>query len=210
MAVTERELVVYADYVCPFCHIGKASLDRYLEARETPLGVEWRPFDLRGGKRGPDGTIDHSVDDGKDDAYFAEARRNVERLADRYDLEMAQPLAREVDSWNAHAVALAVRESDPASFEAFHAAIYDALWREGRDIGDPEVLSELAARCDVDPDTVDAALSDEDLDARLDRAFAAARDRGVTGVPTFVSDEHAAAGAIPPEQLRRLVEGVPQ
>ncbi len=210
MAVTEGELVVYADYVCPFCYIGKASLDRYLDARESPLGVEWRPFDLRSGKRTPDGAIDHSVDDGKDDAYFDQARRNVERLREKYDLEMAQPLAREVDSWNAHAVALAVRESDPGSFGAFHTAIYDALWREGRDVGDPAVLSELAARCDVDPDTVDAALSDEEVDARLDRAFAEARERGVTGVPTFVSGEHAAAGAIPPEQLRRLVEGVTQ
>jgi predicted DsbA family dithiol-disulfide isomerase len=208
--MSERELVVYADYVCPFCYLGKASLDQYLAERESPLAVEWRPFDLRAGKRGPDGAIDHSVDDGKDDAYFAEARRNVERLAERYGVEMARPLAREVDSRNTHAAALAVRESDPKSFEAFHAAIYDALWRDGEDVGDPEVLSELAARCDVEPDTVDAALSDEGLDARLDRAFVAALEGGITGVPTFVSGEHAAAGAIPAEQLRRLVEGVPQ
>ncbi|WP_331236210.1 DsbA family oxidoreductase [Natronorarus salvus] len=207
---SERELVVYADYVCPFCYLGKASLDRYLERREGPLTVEWRPFDLRAGKRGPDGAIDHSVDDGKDDAYFAEARRNVERLAERYDVEMARPLAREVDSRNAHAAALAVRERGEETFEAFHAAIYDALWHEERDVGDPAVLSELAEGCGVDPDLVASALSDEDLDARLDRAFAAAHERGISGVPTFVSGGHAAAGAIPPDQLRRLVEGVAQ
>jgi predicted DsbA family dithiol-disulfide isomerase len=37
--------------------------------------------------------------------------------------------------------------------------------------------------------------------------FAAAQRRGVTGVPTFVADGHAARGAVPPEQLERLVEG---
>jgi len=34
------------------------------------------------------------------------------------------------------------------------------------------------------------------------------RERGVTGVPTFAYDGHAARGAVPPEQLERLVGDV--
>ena len=60
---------VYADYVCPFCYLGYASLDEYRQQREGPLDVEWHPFDLRARKRRPDGSIDDSVDDGKDDSY---------------------------------------------------------------------------------------------------------------------------------------------
>ncbi len=107
------EITVYSDYVCPFCYLGRESLRRYQATREEPLAIDWHPFDLRSNERRPDGSIDHSVDDGKDESYFEQARENVRRLQERYE----------------------------------------------------------------------------------------------TGVPTFASDGYAARGAVPPEQIERLVEG---
>ena len=198
---------VYADYVCPFCYLGYESLDRYRQGREEPLEADWHPFDLRGGKRNEDGSIDHSVDDGKDEAYFEEARRNVRRLADRYGVEMHQELAKEVDSYGAQRVAWRVREDHPEAFESFHRSVFDALWEEGRDIGEVDVLADLAAEAGLPEGYVEDVLGDDASAASLEAAFREARERGVTGVPTFVADEHAARGAVPPEQLRRLVEG---
>ncbi|OYR80138.1 disulfide bond formation protein DsbA, partial [Halorubrum distributum] len=60
----------------------------------------------------------------------------------------------------------------------------------------------------LDPEVVDEALGDGDLRERVTDMFDAARRQGVTGVPTFAYDAHAARGAVPPEQLERLVEGV--
>ncbi|MFB6185738.1 MAG: disulfide bond formation protein DsbA, partial [Halobacteriaceae archaeon] len=37
--------------------------------------------------------------------------------------------------------------------------------------------------------------------------FNQAQQAGITGVPTFVYDSYAARGAVPPEQLERLIEG---
>jgi len=198
-------LVVFSDYVCPFCYLGKASLESYREEATDPPEVEWRPFDLRGHKRGPDGEIDHSVEDGKDDEYFERARRNVERLAEEYDVEMDLDLAREVDSWNAQVAALYVRREHPDRFPAFHDGLFSALWRDGRDLGDPDVLADVAASVDVPPDEVREAVGDEDLAADLRAAFERAQRTGVTAVPTFVYDEYAARGAVPPEHLARLV-----
>lgn len=199
---------VYADYVCPFCYLGYASLDRYRKRREEPLEIEWHPFDLRGGKRREDGTIDHSIEDGKDEAYFEKARRNVRRLADRYDVEMAQPLRKDVDSYDAQRIALQARKDHPDAFETFHRSVFDALWETGRDIGDREVLSELAADACLPEGYVEAILDDERTDEKLRAAFETAQERGITGVPTFLNSGHAARGAVPPEQLQRLVEGV--
>jgi predicted DsbA family dithiol-disulfide isomerase len=203
-----ESVLVYADYVCPFCYLGYASFDQYREGREEPLAADWHPFDLRAQKRGPDGSIDHSVDDGKGDDYYAEAKKNVERLADRYDVEMAQLLATEVDSYDAQRVAYQAREEHPESFEAFHRGVFDALWEDGRDIGDRAVLEAIAEDAGLPEGFVAETLSDETSAADLEAAFEAAQKRGVTGVPTFVSDQHAARGAVPPEQLQRLVEGV--
>ncbi|MDX1747979.1 MAG: DsbA family protein, partial [Halobacteriales archaeon] len=94
-------LQVYSDYVCPFCYLGRASLSAYRAESEDPPEVDWRPFDLRSHKRGPDGTIRDDVDDGKDEDYFAQVRQNVDRLSEQYDVEIDLDFARTVDSWNA-------------------------------------------------------------------------------------------------------------
>lgn len=200
-------VLVYADYVCPFCYLGYASLDQYRGQRSEPIAADWHPFDLRAQKRRPDGTIDHDVDDGKDDEYFEQARGNVRRLAERYDVEMAQELAREVDSLDAQRVAYRAKETHPESFEAFHRGVFDALWEEGEDIEDPEVLESIAEAAGLPSGFVAETLEDESTAEAVEAAFETAQKRGVSGVPTFVYGEHAARGAVPPAQLRRLIDG---
>lgn len=207
MADTPERLTVYADYVCPFCYLGRESLSRYQDSRESRLGIEWHPFDLRAGQRAPDGTIDPEAESGKDDAYYEEAQKNVRRLADRYDVDIAQEIAREVDSRNAQLASVHVQMDRPEDWLAFDETIYEALWRDGRDIGASDVLGEIASSVGIDPETIDEALSDPMVERRLEDRFEAARIRGVSGVPTFVYDGHTVRGAVPPEQLRRLVEG---
>jgi predicted DsbA family dithiol-disulfide isomerase len=208
MSETQNDrLTIYADYVCPFCYLGHASLSRYQETRDSPVEFDWHPFDLRSGKRGPDGEIDHSVDDGKDEEYFSQAKENVRRLQQEYDVEMAQEIAIEVDSLNSQLASLYVREEYPENWAAFDEAIYTALWVEGRDIGEPDVLADLAESVGLDPEEVLEATEDDDLRERLDSRFSEARKQGVTGVPTFAYEGQAARGAVPPEQLKRLVEG---
>ena len=201
-------VLVYADYVCPFCYLGYASLDAYRESRDEPLAADWHPFDLRRQKRRADGRIDHAADDGKDDTYYEQARANVRRLAERYGVEMAQDLAREVDSYDAQRVAYRVREQHPEAFDPFHRAVFDALWEEGEDIGDAAVLEALAVDAGLPEEFVTETLADEATGEGLDEAFETAQRRGITGVPTFVHGEYVARGAVPPEQLKRLVEGV--
>jgi len=206
---TPRRIQVYSDYVCPFCYLGRAALDQYQSTHETELEIEWHPFDLRSHQRRPDGTLDTSVDDGKDEAYFERAKENVRRLQERYGVEMELDLSRNIDSFDAQVVSYYLREhEDYETWLAFDEAVFEALWTEGRDIGHDSVLVELAEGTGVDAAEVRSALEDETLDAELRDRFGAARERGITGVPTFVYGEHGARGAIPPEQFGRLVEGV--
>ncbi|SDQ23761.1 DsbA family oxidoreductase [Natronobacterium texcoconense] len=207
MSDTADRLELYADYVCPFCYLGRQSLEQYRERRDEPLEIEWQPYDLRAGKRNSDGSIDHDVDDGKDEEYFEQARENVRRLQDEYGVEMAQEIAVEVDSLHAQLASWYVAQEFPGQWEAFDEAIYAALWEDGRDIGDEEVLLELAADVGLPADEIQSAIDDEDLRAELEERFDDARGEGITGVPTFVHDGYAARGAVPPEQLERLVEG---
>ncbi|EFW90516.1 DSBA oxidoreductase [Haladaptatus paucihalophilus DX253] len=200
-------LVVYSDYVCPFCYLGRQSLERYRETREDPLVLDWHPFDLRSGKRNDDGSIDQSAEDGKGEQYYRQARENVRRLQEKYDVEMAQEIATDVDSLRAQVASYYVKSEHPDDWLDFDEAIFEALWQDGRDIGDADVLADLAEGAGLDTDEIRNAIADDDLREELQDRSAEAQRRGVTGVPTFAYDGHAARGAVPPEQLERLVDG---
>ncbi|MDS0260770.1 DsbA family oxidoreductase [Haloarcula sp. S1CR25-12] len=204
-----ERIVVYSDYVCPFCYLGRASLDQYRAGRDAPLEIDWRPFDLRSQQRREDGTIDHSVDTGKDEAYFEEAKQGVRRLQEKYDVEMDLEIATDIDSLPAQVVSYALKERENyETWLAFDEAVFEALWRDGRDIGDADVLADIAADAGVDPETVEEILADDGARSAVREQFRQARQQGVTGVPTFAYDGYAARGAVPPAQLERLVDGV--
>ncbi|MFB6121509.1 MAG: DsbA family protein [Halobacteriaceae archaeon] len=202
-------IVVFADYVCPFCYLGKQSLETYQESRDDPLDREWRPFDLRAQKRDANGDIDHSVDDGKDEDYFDEVRENIARLKEEYGAEEMLGLDEtpEVDSLNAQIASLYVRETHPDAWADFDDALYEALWEDGRDVGDADVIADVAADVGLDAADVTDAVADEDWRAAVFDHFDDAQREGITGVPTFAYDGYAARGAVPPAQLERLVEG---
>lgn len=213
-ATDRRSVTIYSDFVCPFCYLGRASLLRYREdrsARDLPeVDVEWQFFDLRGHKRGPDGEISDDVDDGKNGDYYDQVRENVVRLREEYgaDEMLGFDEVHDADSWDAQQAALYVKRSyDSDTFREFYDAVIEAHWEDGREIDDLDTLAELAESVGVDGAEIRDAVVDETLAEELEAQFEAARERGVTGVPTFVADGHAASGAIPPAHLQRLLEG---
>jgi predicted DsbA family dithiol-disulfide isomerase len=203
----EDRLVVYSDYVCPFCYLGKRQLEAFLDEAEAPPEVTWRAFDLRRNQRTATHEIDPTAETGKTEAYYEQAKQNVERLADEYDVEMTWDVDRDVDSWSAHKLAIHTRENhDEATFADLHEAIFTALWREGRDIGDEDVLVDVAQEVGLDADEARQAIASDELDDELEDRFAASHRDGVTGVPTFAYGQLRVPGAVPATDIATLVE----
>ncbi|MDP4990116.1 MAG: DsbA family protein, partial [Marivita lacus] len=78
---------------------------------------------------------------------------------------------------------------------------------EGRDIGDADVLADIADSCGMDASVVLRLLAtDEDRRDIVDRD-AAARGMGVSSVPTFiVASQHAVPGAQPTELWLQVMD----
>jgi len=205
-------LAVYADYVYPFCRLGNATLREYLAGwaeRGLPdLAIEWRPFDLRADERDGDGTIPQGAGAGKE-GYARSRWSEVASQAGEYGVEMTMDVERylAIDARNVQLVALGVKRDDPDWFHAFHDSVFDALWTETRDVGDPTVLRKLAASASVDLDSVEAWIADGELQKRFDAATEQATEKGVRGVPTVEYDGELAYGSQPPTAYRELIEG---
>ena len=59
-------------------------------------------------------------------------------------------------------------------------------WAEGQNIGEPDVLREVARRIGLDPEELLSSSTDPDHLAKLEANYQEAQALGVFGVPTFV------------------------
>lgn len=199
-------LDIFSDPVCPWCHIGKANLDRALEAHPNhPFQIEWHPFQLN-----PD-----MPDEGVDKRDYLNAKFGAERVQDMHlRLKEASRAAgaeidpdvpkRQPNTLNAH------RLIHWAGLEGRQAAVVSALfrayWREGRDIGNAAVLADIAGAAGMDRAVVARLLaSDADTDDIRARDEDARR-KGVNSVPTFlIAQQYVVTGAQPPDVWGRVI-----
>ena len=200
-------LDIFSDPVCPWCHIGKANLDRALEAHpDHPFRIEWHPFQLN-----PD-----MPPEGVEKRAYLAAKFGEEQLTQVHLRlkEMSRAAGAEIDpdtpkripnTLNAHRLihwaGLEGRQT------AIVSALFRAYWKEGRDIGNPGVLADIAAGSGMDRAMV-ARLLDGDADADDIRARDEdARRKGVNAVPTFlIAQQYVVSGAQTPEVWGNIIK----
>jgi predicted DsbA family dithiol-disulfide isomerase len=90
--------------------------------------------------------------------------------------------------------------------EAIHDALYRAYFVDSRNIGDPEILVEIAQSVGLSGKEVRAVLSERRFKDAVDADWAKSHAYGVTGVPTFVAARYGVVGAQPYEVLEHLLD----
>ncbi|KIN65123.1 DSBA-like thioredoxin family protein [Sulfitobacter noctilucicola] len=201
------KLDIMSDPICPWCYIGKAHLDVALaDHPDHPFVIEWHPFQLNpdmpaegmGRREYLEGKFG-----GKEGAVRAYAPV-VEHAAQAGLSINFEAMKRTPNTLNAH------RLIHWAGIEgrqtAAVAALFKAYFVDARDIGDTEVLADIADSIEMDAAVVTRLLaSDVDAQDIRDRD-AHSRKVGVNSVPTFiVGSKHAVPGAQPPELWAKVI-----
>jgi predicted DsbA family dithiol-disulfide isomerase len=192
-------LVVWSDYLCPWCHLGAARMERLAEKLGPALRIEWRAFLLRP-EPDPRRTLEK----------FRAYTRSWLRPA-------AEPGAPEFRTWAsdagppshsvpAHVLAKAAAAHGPDAFAAMHARILRAYFVESRDVTARATQRELWR----DVGLADAAFDDIDDPAHLDVVRSEHRDaleHGVTGVPAvmMIGNDVPTLGAMTLDTYRRWI-----
>ena len=201
-------LDIFSDPICPWCFIGKANLDRALEAHpDHPFAIEWHPFQLNPDMP-PEGADRRSYLEakfgGKQNAVsiYARVAEAAEAAGVAINFEAMNRVPNTLDAHRMiHWAGLEGRQSVMVS------ALFRAYFRDGKDIGDKATLAALAGDAGMD-----AALAARLLATDADRADIAARDaharqRGVNAVPTFViSNQYVLSGAQPVDLWGKVIE----
>lgn len=201
-------LDIFSDPVCPWCHVGKANLDRALAAHpDHPFAIQWHPFQLN-----PDMPAEGLAKRAYLEAKFG-GKARVDAIHERLrevargaglDLDPDKP-QRMPNTLDAH------RLIHWAGIEGVQPAVVSALmrayWSEGRDIGDRDTLADIGGENGMDrAATLRLLQSDADADDIRARDQDA-RQKGVSAVPTFLIAQHyVISGAQPPETWEKVIE----
>lgn len=206
------KLDILSDPICPWCFIGKALLDRALAERpDHPFTIEWHPFQLNPDM--PAGGMDRreyleTKFGGKERAVKVYAQ--IAEAAEKAGLDVDfGAIRRTPNTLNAHRlIHWAGIEGKQQAVVSF---LFDAYFRKAKDIGDTDVLVEIAERAEMDGAAI-RRLLEGDADAEAIRARDAhARARGVKGVPTFiVANHHVLTGAQPTEMWLQVIDEITQ
>ncbi len=92
--------------------------------------------------------------------------------------------------------------------DALHDALYRAYFVDTKNIGDIDVLVEVAEANGFDGAEVRRVLEEGTFNQAVDEDWARSRAYGVTGVPTFVAGGYGVVGAQPYEALEQLMNEV--
>lgn len=179
-SATALHIVAYSDYVCPWCYIGLARLDRL--QNEFPVAVTWRPFELHPETPRSGATLAGRLGGTTRARAYAE---NLRTLAAQSGL-MMQPPAMIANSHRALEAAEFGREH--GGFDEYHRALFRAYFEDGRDMGDDDVLCDVARECGVDDQGLRQALADDRHSDVVDDVTATARADGIISTPTFIFD----------------------
>lgn len=201
-------LEIISDPVCPWCYIGAVNLLRAVATRPAnPFQLLWRPYQLN-----PD-----MPPEGMDRAAYLAAKfggaENAARIYARVEQAAAQAgleidfasIPRAPNTLDAH------RLIHWAGAEGVQTPVKMALFRRyfeaGEDISDPAVLRAVAGDAGLDGAAIARLLSGDADRAEVRAEAEAAREMGVTGVPTFIlGGRYAVAGAQPHETWSRIAD----
>lgn len=184
---------VASDVVCPWCYIGKRRLEKALALvkNELDLEIRWLPFQLNPGlpKEGmPRAEYRKAKFGSLERSQALDARVIAEGKSEGIDFAFER-IERTPNTLAAHRL-IALAENQSAVVDA----LFKAYFEEAKDIGDPEVLGDIAAKCGV-KGWPEQARDVSELEEGV-------RELGISAVPTFIFDRKVGvSGAYPPESL---------
>jgi predicted DsbA family dithiol-disulfide isomerase len=195
---TAIQIVVWSDYVCPFCYLEVPVLDQIRRELGEEVAIDWRAFELR---PDPVPTLDPNGE------YLHRVwNQSVYPMAKERGLSLTLPPV-QPRSRKAHEAAEFARES--GLLDEMSRALFRAFFEEGRDLADLEVLLDVGEAVGLDRSDLREALEKDRYTQKVVEDERLAQQVGITGVPALVitGGRHAylLSGAQPVETVREVI-----
>ena len=198
---------ILSDPICPWCYIGKTHLDVALsQVPDHPFVIEWHPFQLNPDM--PEAGMDRRAYlegkfGGKEGAVraYAPVVEHAQSAGLTINFEGMERTPNTLDAHRLiHWAGIEAKQTEMVD------ALFEAYFVEARDIGDHDVLADIADGIGMDAAVVRKLLASDSDKEDIRSRDAHSRQMGVNSVPTFiVANKHAVPGAQPPELWVKVI-----
>jgi predicted DsbA family dithiol-disulfide isomerase len=187
----KQKVIIYSDYICPFCYIGLNRVNRL--QNEFDVDVEWRGLEIHPETPKEGQTLE---DMGLNPHYIDMVIENVNKLAAEINLNLKSPSK---ISNSKSALQLCEFAKKNGKFDEYHKEVFKSYWEDGEDIGDIEVLCSIINKIGLNPSIAKQFLEKEKGSEEVDRFLLEAKAWGIDSVPTFIIGNIKIEGAQPYE-----------
>lgn len=191
----ELRVTAFSDYICPFCYVGDARLNRLRESFRVK--INWCLLEIHPETPAEGRPVSEL---GYDPETWEQMMAALDVLAAEEGLEFAEH-SFTANSHQALLLAEAAKELGAASFYPLHRALFEAFLRDGRNIGDEAVLRAIIEEQGLEQSLGDQAWSDPRFEDNLKRYRLAAAQLEVRATPTLFVGTHRLDGAVPFDEL---------
>lgn len=171
---TPVDVKFYFNFRSPYCYLASKTMWSIVD--NFHVNMIWKPV----------GGWDLRSEPSRAKKKLPIARQDMARFARRLGIPVNPP---PVETEPTPAGAASLYAQQQGKLREFIIETMRIEWAESRNIGLPEVLTEVANRIDLNPDQLLAASQDEHNLAQLEKNAQEAEDDGVIGVPSFVIGE---------------------
>jgi predicted DsbA family dithiol-disulfide isomerase len=198
---------VVSDVVCPWCFIGKRRLEKAIALTpDVPVEVYFHPYFLNDWipREGIERNDYLTKKFGSPEAYRGMAGRVAEAAAQEGLTYAVDNIARQPNTLDSQRlIHWAGRRDKGAEMKQ---RLMELYFSEGADLTNRDVLVRAAADVGLDPDAVRPLLESEEDVEEITMTANAAKEAGITGVPTFFfNGRYAVSGAQAPELLAQMI-----
>ncbi len=205
------QVEIWSDVVCPFCYIGKRRFEQALEdfAGKEQVEITWKSFQLDAEvKPGPGGMSVHAYLAQRKGVSEAEGKKMNDYMASAaqevgltFDFEKAVV----TNTLNAHRLLHFAKKHGLQ--EDLKERLFAAYYTQGQDLGDVEVLVNLAQEVGLDSAEARAMLASDAYESDVQQDIYEAQQVGVRGVPFYVFNrKYAVSGAQPSSVFKDALE----
>lgn len=193
---------IWSDIMCPFCYVGKKNFENALANLpfKEQIEVEWKSFQLD-----PDLPVEGLSISTK--SYIADRKGvsveeiqgmldHLEEVGKAVDIVFNQDKSIPVNTLKGHRLIHFAHSKGKGN--EMKEALLKAHFTDGKNVGDNEVLCEIASQVGFDTKEINNFLNSDVYSKEVNADIEEARVLGVSGVPFFVLDrKYGISGAQP-------------
>ncbi|MCP5090863.1 MAG: DsbA family oxidoreductase [Gammaproteobacteria bacterium] len=181
------QVEVIADFVCPFCFIGKRRFDEALQAVQGPSDVSWYPYQLNPEMPAEGQSFDDYLS-GRfgSAANVAPVLQYLAAEGKGLGIDFRFDKLRHVPNTVAVHQVMQLAEDLELDQSALADDLMSAFFEEGRNIGDTRELMAIAGTHGISADDASKAIDSDQTKQRVLTREGRARASGLAGVPGFL------------------------